>query len=57
MSDRLRARVGYSLRYSWQFWRNVLVRDLADHAPINYARAVFASPEQFLENQLRISRP
>jgi hypothetical protein len=40
-SDRLRARVEYSIRYSWQFWRNVFVRDLADHAPINYARAVF----------------
>jgi hypothetical protein len=41
MSDRLRARVEYSIRYSWQFWRNVFVRDLADHAPINYARVVF----------------
>jgi hypothetical protein len=41
MSDRLRARVYYSLRYSWKFWRNVAVRELADHAPSNYARAVF----------------
>jgi hypothetical protein len=41
VSDRLRARADYSLRYSWQFWRNVFIRDLADHAPSNYARAVF----------------
>jgi hypothetical protein len=41
VSDRLRARVEYSLREGWQAWRNVLVRDLADHAPVNYARAVF----------------
>jgi hypothetical protein len=43
MSDRLRARADYSLHYSWQFWRNVFVRDLADHAPINYARVVFGA--------------
>jgi pimeloyl-ACP methyl ester carboxylesterase len=41
MSDRLRARADYTRRYSRQFLRNVLVRDLADHAPANYARAVF----------------
>jgi hypothetical protein len=41
-SDRLRARFDYLRQYSWQFWRNVLARDLADHAPINYARAVFS---------------
>jgi hypothetical protein len=40
MSDRLRARADYAFQYSWQIWRNVFVRDLADHAPINYARAV-----------------
>ena len=40
-SDRLRARLDYSFRYAWKFWRNVAIRDLADHAPINYARAVF----------------
>ena len=39
-SDRLRAHVDYSSQYSWQFWRNVSVRDLADHAPINYARVL-----------------
>ena len=41
MSDRLRARADYSFQYAWQIWRNVFVRDLADHAPINYARAAF----------------
>jgi len=40
--DRSRGRVEYARRYAWQFWRNVLVRDLADHAPVNYARVVFA---------------
>jgi hypothetical protein len=39
--DRSRARVDYSRQYSWQFWRNVSIRDLADHAPINYARVLF----------------
>ena len=43
LSDRLRARVEYSLRYSWLFCRNVLVRDFADHAPGNYARAMFGA--------------
>jgi Lipase (class 3) len=43
MSDRWRARVDYSFRYSWKFCRNVLVRDLADHAPVNYARVLFGS--------------
>ncbi|HME40672.1 MAG TPA: lipase family protein [Steroidobacteraceae bacterium] len=42
-SDRLRARIAYSFEYSWRFCRNVLVRDLADHAPINYARVVFGA--------------
>jgi Lipase (class 3) len=41
ISDRCRARVEYFFQYSWQVWRNVLVRDLADHAPANYARCVF----------------
>ena len=43
MVDRLRARVDYAIRYGWKFWRNVLVRGFADHAPINYARVVFTS--------------
>jgi hypothetical protein len=41
MSDRSRARVDYSSQYSWQFWRYVSLRDLADHAPINYLRVLF----------------
>jgi hypothetical protein len=28
----------------WQVSRNVLVRDLADHAPVNYVPGVFAAP-------------
>jgi hypothetical protein len=40
-SDRSRARTNYWLQHAWKFWRNVLVRDLADHAPTNYARVVF----------------
>lgn len=40
-SDRERARVDYLLRYAWQFWRNVPLRGLADHAPVNYVRALF----------------
>jgi hypothetical protein len=41
IADRFRARVDYFVRYSWKFWRNVLFRGFADHAPTNYARAVF----------------
>jgi hypothetical protein len=41
ISDRVRARADYVLRYSWKFWRNVQARGFADHAPINYERAVF----------------
>jgi hypothetical protein len=44
MSDRARARADYSLQYSWRFWRNVSIRDLADHALINYARFAFEAP-------------
>jgi hypothetical protein len=39
-ADRLRARTDYLARYAWRTGA-VLVRDLADHAPINYARTVF----------------
>jgi hypothetical protein len=39
-SDRRRARVNYVFHYAWRFGA-VLARDLADHAPINYARALF----------------
>jgi hypothetical protein len=40
-TDRWSGRIGYVLQYAWRFWRTVPVRDLADHAPINYARAIF----------------
>jgi len=38
--DRRAARALYVLHYAPKFWRNVLVRDLADHAPINYVSAL-----------------
>jgi hypothetical protein len=41
MVDRLHARIDYASLYAWQVTKNVLVRDLADHAPVNYERAVF----------------
>ncbi|HKV60643.1 MAG TPA: lipase family protein [Candidatus Acidoferrum sp.] len=40
--DRLRARADYLLQYAWKSG-NVAVRDLADHAPINYVTAVAAA--------------
>jgi predicted lipase len=40
-SDRSQARVEYSHQYFKQLLINVSVRDLADHAPINYARVMF----------------
>lgn len=40
-SDRSQARVEYSHLYFKQLLSNVSVRDLADHAPINYARVMF----------------
>jgi hypothetical protein len=45
MADRLHARLEYASRYAWQVSRNVPLRDFADHAPINYARVVFAHQE------------
>jgi len=39
-ADRSSARRRYLAGYSWRFG-NVLLRRLADHAPINYARAFF----------------
>jgi len=39
-SDQLAARARYLLEHAWQSGA-VLVRDLADHAPINYVRAFF----------------
>jgi hypothetical protein len=40
-SDRTRGRADYYRQYSGQLASNVSVRDLADHAPINYARVMF----------------
>ncbi|MGC1522020.1 MAG: lipase family protein [Steroidobacteraceae bacterium] len=40
-SDRSQARADYLRQYSGQLERNVPVRGLADHAPINYARTMF----------------
>jgi hypothetical protein len=39
-ADRSSARAEYLIDYAWKVG-NVIVRDLADHAPINYVRAVF----------------
>jgi hypothetical protein len=38
--DRHNARLEYFERYAWKL-KTVPVRDLADHAPINYARCFF----------------
>jgi pimeloyl-ACP methyl ester carboxylesterase len=38
--DRRAGRLVYAARYAWKAWRNVLIRELADHAPINYVSAV-----------------
>jgi pimeloyl-ACP methyl ester carboxylesterase len=40
-ADRMKAREDYLVHYAWKLGA-VLVRDLADHAPINYVRAFFA---------------
>jgi Lipase (class 3) len=42
--DRLRARLDYVRQYAWRIG-SVLVRDLADHAPINYVRALLTPPK------------
>ena len=42
-ADRMEARREYVMTYAWRIGA-VLLRDLADHAPINYARAFFADP-------------
>ena len=41
-TDRSRARADYLLQYAWKSG-NVGVRDLADHAPINYVTAIAAA--------------
>jgi hypothetical protein len=38
-SDQLRARVEFLVKYAWRIG-NVAVRDLADHAPVNYVSAL-----------------
>ena len=35
----------YLAKYAWQFWRNVLSRDLADHAPVNYVSGALGRRE------------
>jgi hypothetical protein len=39
-NDHIKARVAYIVQEGWKVG-TVLVRDLADHAPINYVRALF----------------
>jgi lipase (class 3) len=43
--DHLKARMEYLRDYAWKRGA-VLVRDLADHAPINYVRAFFAGAQE-----------
>lgn len=42
-ADQFRARESYLVNYSWKTG-NVAIRDLADHAPINYVSAITANP-------------
>ena len=42
--DRLQAAAEYVLKYGWRTG-NVAVRELADHAPINYVTAIAAAPD------------
>ena len=37
--DQMRARADYLLNDAWRY-KNLVVRDLADHAPINYVTAL-----------------
>lgn len=41
--DRSMAQLSYFFLYGWKLGRNVLFRELADHAPINYAQALLQS--------------
>jgi pimeloyl-ACP methyl ester carboxylesterase len=45
LADHLAAHVAYLVRYTTRFWRNVLLRSLADHAPINYVSALLGIRE------------
>jgi hypothetical protein len=40
-TDRRQGHADYLKLHSWKIWKNVASRQLADHAPINYARAFF----------------
>lgn len=44
--DRLRANLSYFFRYAWKPG-NEFFRNMADHAPINYATAIAAAPPPF----------
>lgn len=43
--DRRLARRSYAMKHAWKVWHNVLARDLADHAPVNYVSAVLGRRE------------
>lgn len=43
--DQSAARKAYLKKHAWKVWRNVLFRELADHAPINYVSAVLGVRE------------
>jgi pimeloyl-ACP methyl ester carboxylesterase len=44
-SDRRSAALAYPVKYGWKVWRNVAIRELADHAPVNYISAVLGRRE------------
>jgi triacylglycerol lipase len=44
-SDRRAAHLAYTAKYAWKVWRNVALRSLADHAPVNYISAVLGRRE------------
>ena len=39
-ADQRTGRRAYQRWHAWAFWKNVLIRDLADHAPVNYVVAI-----------------
>lgn len=43
--DRREASLAYTAKYAWKIWRNVALRSLADHAPVNYISAVLGRRE------------
>ncbi len=44
-ADRAAGRRHYLMKHSWRLWRNALVRDMADHAPVNYVSATLRRRE------------